>query len=288
MLTEHCSLLVMTCDKYESAWHPYFELLKQHWPLHPRRIFLCTETLKYRHAGLDITCCASEPGMSWSQRLAKCLESIDTEFILFSLEDFFLQYDVDHARVEECLQYMLAHPDVAVCRLKDSTNPDQVLGDEVFPDFYLAGADVDFRLETQLALWRRELLLSFLDPSEDPWQFETRGTERIADTPYRFLWYKSNQPSHDLEHLIAPYTVGPDTGYGITWGKWLWKNKAMLKKHGITADMTKLGTLNPAQIHWRNLISKAVYQEDPRLPYRCFRLGYRLVNKCRQLLKKQP
>lgn len=283
-MTDHCAMLVMSCDKYASAWHPFFELLKCHWPAHPEQIWLCTETLEYSHEGLTIRCCGSEPGMTWSQRLAKCLQQIDADYIIFSLEDFFLQYDVDHQRIAQCLQYMQAHPDVAVCRLKDSTHPDQILGEEVFPDFYLAGPDVPFRLETQFALWNREHLLSFLDPTEDPWQFEARGTERIKDTPLRFLWYKSGRTDGSLEGLIAPYTVGPDTGFGITWGKWLWKNAAMLKKHGITVDMSSLGTLNPLQIRYQTLVNKAVYRRDPRLHYRCFALGYRAVSKIRRIL----
>ena len=284
-LNDNSTLLVMSCDKYQTAWLPYFSLIKKFWPEHPSRIMLATDTFSYSDDDLQIECMLSSPGDTWSMRLKRCLEKMETDYLFFSLEDFFVQAPVKQNRIDECFTYMEKHPDVAVCRLKTSTNPDQVLGEEIFPDFFIAGANVDYRLETQFALWRKDALLSFIDESEDPWEFEEFGTKRIVDTPLRFLWYKHPEGDKHLEKLIFPYMVGTETGYGINWGKWLWKNKKLFEKNGIDADFSALGTMGPIQIWYKRFFSKAVYQKNNHLPYLLFRLSYRIVNKIQRILK---
>ncbi len=286
MLNDNCTLLIMSCDKYHTAWDPYFQLLNKYWPEHPERIVLSTETMKYSFPGMNITTVNSIKGWTWSQRLKDCLTKISTDYIIFSLEDFFLQARVKHDRIETCYEYMLKHAEVAVCRLKNSSNPDQVLGAEVIPDFYLAGPDVDFRLETQFALWNRTVLLSYIDESESPWEFEAKGTKRIVDTPYQFLWYQNPYGDRFISQLIVPYVVGTDLGYGINWGKWLWKNKKLFRDNGITADFSELGIIGPTQIRYRQFFSKAIYQKDCRLPYVVFRLFYRVFHKIGRVLRK--
>lgn len=281
MMNENCTLLVMSCDKYQSAWYPYFELVKKFWPEHPGNIVLSTEILKYSHQGMNIHCSNCSDGFTWSQRLRKALNEIKTDYVFFSLEDFFFQAPVNQDKIDECIDFMEKHGDIAVFRLKSSANLSQKLGEEVLPKFYLAGSDVDFRLETQFALWRKDILLSFIDDSEDPWQFEAYGTKRIADTQYRFLWYRDLENEDNMEKLIAPYKVGPNTGYGITWGKWLWKNRKLFKENGITVDMSELGVLTPLGIKYKLFFNKAIYQKSKKLHHSLFRICYRIICKLR-------
>lgn len=287
MIPDNCTLVVMSCDKYQTAWLPYFSLLKKYWPEHPKKIFLSAETAIFSFPGLTIECVHAEPGDTWSQRLKHCLEVASTDFIVFSLEDFFLQARVKHDRIETCCAYMEQHPEVAVCRLKTSTNPEQVLGKEIIPDFYLAGPDVDYRLETQFALWRRTALLGFIDEREDPWAFETKGSQRIKDTPYQFLWYCHPNGDKNLSDLIMPYTVGTETGYGINWGCWLWKNKKLFSDNGIECDFSKLPTMNKRQVAYKSLVRKAVYQKQGGLFYRVFALWYRLIQKIKRMKRNK-
>lgn len=287
MIADNCTLLVMSCDKYQTAWLPYFSLLKKYWPEHPEKIVLSAETAEFSFPGLTIECVHAKPGDTWSQRLKKCLDNISTDYIIFSLEDFFLQASVKHYRIEACCAYMEQHPEVAVCRLKTSTNPEQVLGEEIIPDFYLAGPNVDFRLETQFALWRRTTLLGFIDERENPWEFEAKGTQRIKDTPYQFLWYQHPNGDKILADLIVPYTVGTETGYGINWGCWLWKNKKLFSANGIKCDFSKLPTMGRRQIAYKKLVRKAVYQKQRGLFYRVFALWYRLVQKIKRMKRNE-
>ncbi len=240
---EHCSLVVSSCDKYETAWYPYFELIKKYWKDRPKYIYLITETKQYIHEGLDIICVNPGTKCSWSERLYQCLSLIRTKYIIFSLEDFFLLGEVKSSRLEQCYEWMEDNPQIAVCRLATS-NDKRLIPTDQYDNFYIASKEIDYRLDTQFALWNREILISFLDLSESPWQFEGNGTERIKDTDKIFLW---NYAEDDgcISNMILPYCNKPEGGFNIHWGKWLWNNIDWFNRNDIRGvNYKKLGILS--------------------------------------------
>ncbi len=95
------TIVVNSCDKYKDAWNPFFRLFSIQWPDCPYDIVLNTEQLSYKCDHLNVKTINSEKNIPWAKRLRKVLEQIDTEFILFFLEDFFLQKEVNTEAFEE-------------------------------------------------------------------------------------------------------------------------------------------------------------------------------------------
>lgn len=267
MVKDEVTLVVASCDKYRTAWYPYFELVRQNWTGHPGTIILNTETERYEHQGLNIMTFNASPGKTWSQRLLLCLQEVKTDFIIFSLEDFFLQEKVREVEIEACLERMKRDPDIACFRLKASNDPHLIRDDQ--DKFRIAGSDVPYRLDTQFALWRTRTLMSFIHERESPWEFEGKGTERIKNTDKKFYWYYDEEPEVVSDRLIVPYVIGHFTGYGIQWGKWLYNNQAMFERYGIMADFSELGVLSRKQVDFR---MKTVYCENPTGIYRMLKV----------------
>lgn len=243
---EKVSLVVSSCDKYSSAWKPYFELIKKFWPEHPTTIYLISESKRYNDPDLNIITKNYPSSYTWSQRLWHTLNCIKTEYIIFSLEDAFLLDFVKQKEIDKCLKWMDNNPEIVECRL--SSWQAIKLGEKWGNSFKVAGPDVPYRLDTQVAIWRRTDLMSFIDITEDPWQFEGNGTERIKGSNKIFLWH-SQTNLYDLTQMIFPYHVHPKEGYGIAWGHWLWKNKKWFKECGIDkVPYWKLGTLSEKNV----------------------------------------
>lgn len=252
MIMEDVSLLVMSCDKYRSAWYPYFELIKKYWPKHPQKVFLSTETRGYTTEGIDIITINSGKVEPWSQRLITVLSKIETEYVIFSLEDFFLLGPVKQERIEECLQWMRNDSTIAECRL---TTYDTIRGQNYNnSDFALCPATHPFRIDAQIAIWRKKYLISVLNPLETPWQFEPNSSKRSSLLPDKLLWYSPAQ-GHDIESMIVPYYNNPNDGYAIAWGKWLPNNKTWFKKNCIRGvKYYQLGTLS-----WKDIVRRKKY-----------------------------
>lgn len=282
------ALLVMSCDKYSSAWLPYFELIKKFWPGHPRKIYLSSETLSYSCEGLEITVINSNKVEPWSQRLLNVLKSIEEEFIVFSLEDFFLLDYVDNNRIEQCLTWMRKDKSIAECRLgtfETITEGEEYLGSE----FRICPIEHPYRVDTQFAIWRKSYLQSIINPTETPWQFEPRASERSKHTTDKLLWFSPNNPNN-LQSMIMPYYNGWTEGYGIGWGKWRPKNKQWFESNGILGvKYHQLGSLSERDIERRK---KYLYINPSTVQSRIIKALYQFLvytdRFCREIMTTGP
>lgn len=243
---ENIALFVSSCDKYQSVWYPYFELIKIYWSAHPRKIYLSTESKSYSTEGMDITVLNSRGIMPWSQRLIEALNQVEESYIIFSLEDFFLLGSVKQSRIDECLTWMMEDDSIGVCRLSTA---ETVKGENYKQsDFVICPNTHIWRVDTQIALWRKSFLLKVLHPMETPWQFEGFASKRSMSMNEKLLWFSPTDPD-DLKQMIYPYYNDVMKGYNIGWGKWRPKNKAWFLKNGIKGvKFHVLGSLSEKDI----------------------------------------
>ena len=254
MYLDDISLVVSSCDIYEDAWYPYFELIKKYWVNHPKEIYLITERKNFVSENIRIN--VKNYDCVFGKRLYKTLSEIKTKYIIFSLEDFFLQSPVNENVIKKCYEWMEENPNIAVCRFYPS-NLDQLIPTQKYEKFYLAGNDIKYRLDTQMAIWNRETLMSFIDINEDPWQFESNGTKRIKNTEKLFLWYYAEDNdlllSSSLDSNKAfDYSVKDTYGYGIRQGRWLWNNEKLFKLNEIyNVNLKRLGVISERTFFFR-------------------------------------
>ena len=167
-----------------------------------------------------------------------------------SLEDFFLLGDIKDDVLEQCYNWMEENKNIAVCRIMPS-NYDALLYNEKYEPFRFATKEVPYRLDTQFALWRKKDLMSFIDLSENPWQFETNGTKRIIESEKQILWFYAKE-REDLETSAFPYHINQIKGYGVAWGRWLFNNKKWFRANGIKGvKYHKLGVLSKTSVNLR-------------------------------------
>lgn len=233
---EKCTVVVSSCDKNEDLWSPFFQLLNIQWNNRHYPIVLNTESKKFDYKDMNIkTFQFYKLGkkVTWSKRLLKTLKAIDTEYILFMLEDFFLSKPVDQQRIEQCINWMDNDKNISVFSFNKTIRPD--IRDNKYLHFEKRSQTSDYRLNCQVAVWRREKLISYLRPHEDPWQFEILGS--IRSQRYKEDFYSAIEG--------YPYVFTYDLyKHSVTCGKW--RDKAIVdlfKEHDIKFDCEKRGFL---------------------------------------------
>lgn len=244
---EKVSVLVSSCDKYRTAWYPYFSLLRKFWVNCPKRIYLISETEDFQCKDLPIMTFKDGKGKNWSELLLSALGKIQTEYVIFSLEDFFVVDYIKEDEIERCLEMMENDHRIAEIRFKPSSL-DILKGAENYGEFKIAPKDTPYRVDTQVGLWRKESLASLIDHTETAWQFEKNATLRAKARNQIFLWIYSNAP-YNKENMIFPYYLDAEEqfvrGYSIAWGKWLWNNKKIFEANGIyDVNYKEIGTLS--------------------------------------------
>ncbi len=227
------TLVVSSCDRYSDIWDPFFTLLKRYWdPKIP--VVLVTESRKYSFPGLDIrTLDLYQEGArpSWSELQMKALAKIDTEFVLFLLDDFFLEAAVREERIGECLEWMKQDPEIACFNFTPVMHGENLPCG--YPGFELRPQKGEYRLNCQAALWRRETLLHDMRPHENAWIFETLGSRRS------FRWKDQKFYSAVPGDPVFPYDVRG--GGALNHGKWNKTAAELIEKEGLPVDVTVRG-----------------------------------------------
>lgn len=230
------SILVSSCDKYYEAWMPFFTLLDKYWEkcLFPK--YLLTETISYSDFGVTTINCQSK---EWSNRLIYALERIDTEYILFLLEDFFIMGTVDNEAINRYISFLENDKSMSVIYLKTIAGQNET--SSKYPELIKMEAGKKYYMNFQAALWRKKDLMGILKPGLSPWAIEEEFSRSVVSGDFYCV---KNSSYTDCTNDVIPYLWALEAGYGICKSKWLWNNKSFFKREGIPCKCESLPTLS--------------------------------------------
>lgn len=214
-MIKDCTLLLSSYDDGEDLWEGFFTALKVQWPEMDMPIVLNTETKDYYFEGMDIRTfgVCREKTMPWAKRLKEVLKRIETEYILLFLEDYWLDSPVNDAYFRKSLQWLRENKDIASFSYYPCT-PGKNIQDNVFEKMELRPQKCEYKLNCQVAIWRREKLISYLRNHENPWEWEIWGTIRASRYKERFYTLRADSD------LVFSYG-DPEKGCMIHRGKWV-------------------------------------------------------------------
>lgn len=236
------TIIVNSCDKYECAWVPFFQLFKINWPECEKfDIILNTEEKSFNCDFLKINTIPGGKDLTWSKRLKNILNNVKTEYILFFLEDFFLQDKVDNEMFDEAVNLIMSDKTIGYIGLK--YEPNRVFKDKIeLPETRFFSRDLlpesKLRIVAMSGLWRKDWLIQLLDDSEDAWQFERNASVRSKLYTYQVLEINNR---NNIASPVFCYEDKIKFGYGITHGQWLPKNKELFDKYDIEVDYDTIG-----------------------------------------------
>lgn len=231
-VSSSCALVISSCDKYQDLWMPYFNLLFSNWSDCPFKIFLISNNISFDHP--RVTTLLTGDDASWSHQLRTALNQLNFNYILLTLEDFFLREAVNTKEIINAVNilYLL---NGNMLRLVPMPPPNEVLMKT--DNIGVINSGAQYRVSTQASIWLRKELLAILDDEESIWEFELKGSRRSDNRPGYYSYWKS----------VFPYKH-----HVIERGKWF-RNEA--KKFGslnIGCDFKKRKIMNIYEMtKWR-------------------------------------
>ena len=186
-------ILVLSCDKNEDIFYPFYKCMEKYWKGHPEIIY-ATESVKnpyYR------TISYNEPLWKWTKRIRQTLEDIEDDKILLMIDDCFIRKNVDVERIEY-LEKKLDGNVAAFCFEKSYDENDEE-------------TDIDgmkkrkhgavYEVSINCGLYDRKKLIDLLKGEHNPWEVEgiqdNRGYDfYINDGDYIIDWgYEAFKPT---------------------------------------------------------------------------------------------
>lgn len=229
------TILVNSCDLYEDAWDPGFKLFEIQWPNCPYDFVLNSETKKYSGEVENVRTVCYSKKCTWTERFKYVLEQIDSPYVLFTLEDYFLLNRVNTEVFEQAVSVMDSNPKVGMICLSQTERTDIKTNQYKDDNFYSRVINEKCMIWCRICLYRREYLLKILRNHETIWEFEQYASYRARKLDYIILQQNNNKPE------CFPFKIKVEDGYGITRRKWLPKNVELFKKYGIQVNYDGLG-----------------------------------------------
>ncbi len=174
---ENLSLVVSTCDAHMQLMDGFFTMFNKYWPDYNGEIVINTEKASYECDDARIRVHNITENVTWSKRLKETLLSIKNEYILFFLDDFYLNGAVDNSRFDVVLNTMQQNHNIKqITFLTEPGGNDDSYS--LLEGFCERKHFCVYRVTAHISLWRKDELLRLLRENENAWQFEVNGTVR--------------------------------------------------------------------------------------------------------------
>lgn len=235
------TVLVSSCDDFSDCWEPYCHGLKKYWHDCPYDVFIITNYKDFTDGCAKSLKVGEDKG--WGHNTIKALRQINTPYVLYTHEDFWIKRAVDTKIIEDYIAIM-EQDKADYIRLFPCPPPDTD-----FPDDWRVGIidqNSSYRSSLQVALWRKSVFENLIVPDENPWQFEIYGTIRSRKYDKRFLCVKKF-----VGEKSQPFHYGVDyVCTAINKGLWSKAAKSYAREEGIRIDFSN----RPNENWWHDFI----------------------------------
>ncbi|KKL18243.1 hypothetical protein LCGC14_2477450, partial [marine sediment metagenome] len=223
-------IVVGAVDKYSAAWPIFAHGFKKYWPDCPWEIVAITNEKDFP-IGRTIKIGKDR---SWGETVRKGLEKINSDVILWVMEDYFVSGPVKGQIMENYAQLLLDNkvdhirilpPAVGLseggtqdptieCKCKYENIPNEAdkyltrqLGfkENLIENLWIFKDDAEYRASLATSLWRKDKFLEWIEDGMTPWQFEhdagikSRGNDRhlccVRDDVLCWPWRTNPYPN---------------------------------------------------------------------------------------------
>jgi len=166
--------ITVTCDSYLDLLPNFFTLYKRYSNLAEPLVIGETKSLE----GYNILTAGHKP---WGERIYDSLKKIKTEYILFTLDDYYFTTYVD-GYIQEALKILKLKDFDKVALISNSHFWGYKLAHTDIPNFYQMLPNCNNLATLQLSIWKKDSFEKVLDPSYSPWDFEIKGRDVLTDS----------------------------------------------------------------------------------------------------------
>lgn len=256
------AILINSCDAYSDVWTPFFRVLEKTWPqAREHEIFLNTETKQYKDPFFDVkvlNCLDNKAIYQWGRRLLQAIDRIESDNILFLLEDFFFEEPVRYEEIDKCVKYLNENKDISVFGLTSQmecadASYCELHKDIRFPGYVIRKQKVGFKYNAGPSLWRKSSLKRLIFKRDTPWGWEFFGNFRT--------WYSSDKIYGRACDYQPVFVYDIIHGGAVHRGKWTEKSvQEVMRKYNVDIDLSIRGIEKEADFNPLGNTPKPVYK----------------------------
>lgn len=176
------SIIISTCDKFSDLWDAHIQLLNENWSDRNVDTFLVTDKPTKRTFE-NVTVVAAGEGTEITERLRAVMPMIKTEYILFTLDDYFVTEKISTKAIMDDIDIMGRHQidymRLFVMTMKSLKNRKATeLENGIFLLDNNAG---DYIVSLYAGIWRKDFMEKTLMHTLNAWQYEVALTKMARE-----------------------------------------------------------------------------------------------------------
>lgn len=265
-------VLVVSCDRYQDLWRPFFDLFWRHWPDCTGPVYLGTNFSRFDDPRVRTLAIGED--VTWSGSLRRMLDGVHAERVIVMLEDFFLTEPVNDARIR-ALHELSQEENLGCLRLYSIYPPDRLVPGRRDMGRFEPGDR--WRVTAQAAIWSQQTLRRLLVPGFSAWDFEMLGSQMSDYLPDR-IWGVM-QPALVYDHAVEK-------------GRWRPQGLEICRRAGINPDLASRGVFSEAELAKHDVDGRdsAEFAEHKTAAIQQFRRGRRRagLGEIRWCLTQRP
>lgn len=179
------SVLIGSCDDYSFLWDNFVKLFNKYFK-HDCKKIIVSEHLTKQYENYEFF--TSELNLNWSNRIKKALEKVNTEFVFFVLDDYFLKELIDEKFINDSIDFLKKYEANKMLFMPIHDNVCRV--SHFMNDIYKMEDNSDYLTSVQPAIWRTSYFKEIIQDNWNPWEFEIIGTQHIQNKNNKFYIQK--------------------------------------------------------------------------------------------------
>lgn len=222
------TIFVDSFDGYSDMWDIYFLIFDHYWPDCKYKKVLVTNELTPKFNNVNVINTGKE--INWMDRTIRALNLVETEYVLFSLEDYFIGKKVKNYEIDDILDFMSKNK-INCYKLYPWPKSNTKFRDGKFKHLHGYKKNDAYAINGALSIFKTDFLIKILKKCVD--------AETCFDFEYYYLNNKENV-NDTIDFSSICYDDRDILGYhnGIIRGKWLWSTVKYYKKQGLNIDFS--------------------------------------------------
>ena len=237
------SVVVSSCDAFFDAWRPFAFFFRKFWPDCPLPVYLITNELDVRSDFIRPLRVGRDKG--WASNMRIALDQIETPYLFYLQEDYFLNTPVDNAQLARDFSCAFERDSASLC-FYDLSGIGETASVRIGDHLVEVPPESKGRTRLQATLWKRDALRATLRSGETAWEMEARGSERTREL--LMLAYARTEAA-PIKYLAS----------AIVRGLWTAEALSLCRAHGLEVRPRFRGHLVDGKIRrrWRRALSRA-------------------------------
>ena len=221
------AIVISSCDLFSDCWLPMIHSLQKNWSECTYPVFIISNFKNLEVKGIDFINVGEDKGFGSNTK--KALELIEADYIIFFLDDFFLDKTVDNVMVNDHLNHCIKNNiDFLKIDYRDIIYRDEMrIGESIYCSNPL---DIRYSLNTAIAIWNKKALQSLCADGYTAWDFERKGIDYLRKNNLKINSETILSANFEQQTIRKICISG-----AVCKGRWTKEGVAFLKENGFSS-----------------------------------------------------